>query len=182
MLSITISGLAGSGTTTVGKLVSKKLILPFISTGDIFRKIAEKKKMSIIEFVEYAGLHPNIDKEIDFRQIEIAKVKSVVLEGRLTGILLAKNKIPSIKIWLEAPLEVRAKRISGRENKTEEIVRKEILERDKCDMERYEKIYNIDINDISCYTKIIDTTKNLPEAISNFIVEVYNNAKDPSKL
>lgn len=178
MLSITISGLAGSGTTTVGKLVSKKLRLPFVSAGDIFRELAREKNMSINEFVEYARLHPNIDIEVDNRQIELAKVKSVVLEGRLTGFLAVKNKIPSIKIWLDAPLDTRAYRVSFRENKSFEIVKKEILEREICDKERYKKIYNFDINDLSFYTKIIDTTKNKPEAIADFIVEIYKNAKN----
>lgn len=180
MLSVTISGLSGSGTTTVGKLVSKKINLPFISAGDVFRELAKKREMSIIDFVEYTRSHPNIDIEVDNRQIEIAKLKSVVLEGRLTGILASKNKIPSIKIWLEAPLEIRAQRVSCRENKTVTQTKKEILKRDRFDEERYQKIYDIDINDLSYYTKIIDTTKNKPDAISNFIVEIYKNAKSSS--
>lgn len=176
MFIVTISGLSGSGTTTVGKLVSSKLNIPFISTGDIFRELAKEKGMSINEFVEFANSHPNIDREIDDRQIEIASVKSVVLEGRLAGILAFNNKILSIKIWLDAPLDVRAKRVTNREKKSLEIIKKEIHERDKSDLIRYNKIYNFDLNDFSYYTKIIDTTKNKPDEISDFIVEIYNNA------
>ncbi|MGZ7160844.1 MAG: AAA family ATPase, partial [Methanobacterium sp.] len=37
---ITISGLAGSGTTTATKVLSRKMGIPYISAGDIFRQMA----------------------------------------------------------------------------------------------------------------------------------------------
>lgn len=51
---ITIGGLAGSGTTTAADVLSKKIDIPFISAGSIFRDMAKEKEMSLIEFSKYA--------------------------------------------------------------------------------------------------------------------------------
>lgn len=40
---ITVGGLAGTGTTTTAELLSEKLGIPFVSSGSIFRAMAEEK-------------------------------------------------------------------------------------------------------------------------------------------
>ena len=70
---ITIGGLAGTGTTTAAEILSKKLDIPYISAGSIFREMAKEKGMSVLEFSEFAEGNDDIDKEIDKRQAELAK-------------------------------------------------------------------------------------------------------------
>jgi len=48
---ITISGLPGSGKTTVAKKLSKKLNYEFISVGDLKGQFAKEKGMTIDEFM-----------------------------------------------------------------------------------------------------------------------------------
>ncbi len=50
---ITLSGLAGSGKSTVGKQLAKALKLDFHSIGEISRNKAKEKNMSISEFQNY---------------------------------------------------------------------------------------------------------------------------------
>ncbi|OYT61348.1 hypothetical protein B6U81_03145 [Thermoplasmatales archaeon ex4484_30] len=45
---ITISGLPGSGTTTIANLLKKKLNLQYIYAGKIFRKMAEENEMELL--------------------------------------------------------------------------------------------------------------------------------------
>ena len=83
---ITVGGLAGTGTTTTAELLSEKLGIPFVSSGSIFRAMAEEKGMSVLEFSEFAESNDKIDKEIDKRQAELAKSsENLILEGRLSA-------------------------------------------------------------------------------------------------
>ena len=49
-MKITISGLPGSGTTTVAKLLAERLGYKLISAGDVFRKLAMERGMTLEEF------------------------------------------------------------------------------------------------------------------------------------
>jgi len=54
---ITISGLPGAGTTTITRILSRKLGIPFISAGEVFRQMAAEKGMNILEFSRLAEDH-----------------------------------------------------------------------------------------------------------------------------
>ena len=108
---ITIGGLAGTGTTTAAEILSKKLDIPYISAGSIFREMAKEKGMSVLEFSEFAEGNDDIDKEIDKRQAELAKSsKNLIIEGRLSAYFIDAD----LKVWLITPLDIRSERISVR--------------------------------------------------------------------
>ena len=46
-LTITVSGLSGSGKTTVAREIAKVFKLKIINAGDLFRKYAQQNKMSL---------------------------------------------------------------------------------------------------------------------------------------
>jgi cytidylate kinase len=63
---ITLSGNAGTGKSTVGKLLAEKLGCEFVSVGDFSRKFAEKEfGLSINEFQEKCRQQPELDDLID---------------------------------------------------------------------------------------------------------------------
>ncbi|RLF75681.1 cytidylate kinase, partial [Thermococci archaeon] len=64
-LVITVSGLAGSGTTTLCRNLAKYYGFKHVYAGLIFRQMAEEMGMSLPEFQEYAELHPEVDREVD---------------------------------------------------------------------------------------------------------------------
>lgn len=154
---ITISGLPGSGKTTVAKILAEKLKLRHVSTGEVFRKMAEERKMKLNDFSKLAEKDLKIDKELDKRQIELVREGDAVFEGRLAGWLTAKNGLSSIKIWLDASLDVRARRIVQRENKKLEVVKEEIEVREGSEWKRYWDLYGINLNDLSVYDMVINT-------------------------
>ena len=164
---ITIGGLAGTGTTTAAEILSKKLDIPYISAGSIFREMAKEKGMSVLEFNEFAEGNDDIDKEIDKRQAELAKSsKNLIIEGRLSAYFIDAD----LKVWLITPLDIRSERISVRESKTVDVAKEEIIIREKSEALRYLDIHNINIHNMDIYDLIINTDSFNPESLSEIIL------------
>lgn len=170
MTTITISGLPGSGKTTVAKLLEKRLGLRYVYSGEIFRKLAQKYKMSLERFGKYCESHQEIDEELDRYQLNILRKGNVIVEGRISGWLAYQNHIPAIKILLEADINIRAGRIVKREQGDITMRKKEILNREKSEAIRYKKYYGIDIRDTSIYDVIINAGDKTPEEIMECII------------
>jgi len=154
---ITISGLPGSGTTTVAKWLSKELSIELISAGELFRQIAKEKKLPLEHFNKLAETDDDFDRQIDERQGEEAmKRENVIVEGRLSGFFVPDA---DLKIWLKAPVEVRAKRIAHREAIAYEEALSAMNNRERSENKRYEQYYGIDLNDLSIYDLVIDSSR-----------------------
>lgn len=165
---ISIGGLAGSGTTTASKILSEKMGIPYISAGDIFRQMAAERGMDILEFSKLAEDDKNIDLEIDRRQAQIAQEsKDIIVEGRLSAYFVDAH----LKICFIAPLDVRTRRISQRENKPVELVKKEILKRGESEAKRYLEIHNINIDNLDVYDLIINTHSFHAESVAEIILK-----------
>jgi len=167
---ITISGPIGSGKTTVAKALSEKFNLRHISAGKVFRDMAKERKMSLQEFSKLAVENPEIDREVDQRQIALAKNGNVVIDGRLSAHLI---KDADLRIWLKASIEERARRVSMRENISYEVALKETLAREASEKKRYKEIYNIDIDNLEPYDVVLNTelwdAENIIEVITNMV-------------
>ena len=151
---ITIGGSICSGKTTLARELAKKFNLRHISAGSIMREMAKKRGISLLEFSRYAESNPEVDLEIDKKQKELASGNCVV-DGRLSAYFLDSD----LKIWLDAPLNVRAERLSERDKKSEEDAKRSIIEREDSERKRYMEIYGINLRDISAYDLIINTAK-----------------------
>ena len=169
---ITISGLPGAGTTTVSKKLAKKLNYKHIDVGQVFRESALEHKMSLFDFERYVLEHLEEDRKIDEKIMNYAKEnENIILEGRLTGWMTEKHKIPSFKIWFSAPKKVRAERIAQRERISFKEALKDINLREAAIRKRYKKCYGIDIDNTSVYNLIVDSSKKSPGEIVNFILD-----------
>jgi CMP/dCMP kinase len=155
---ITVSGLPGSGTTSLGRYLSDKHSFQLISAGEVFRQMAKEHEMTLAEFGELAEREPSIDKKIDLRQKEIAESRdAIIVEGRLSGWM-----VPSadLKIWLTAPISCRIKRIQFRDVvEDEETALRTTLEREESEAMRYRMYYDIDIADMSPYHIVINSER-----------------------
>ncbi len=167
-MKITISGPPGSGTTTVARLLAEKLEFKLISAGEIFRKLAAERGMTLEEFSKYAESNPDIDFYIDRLQKDMAeKEDNVVVEGRLSG-WMVKN---AFKVWIYASPEVRYRRIAQREGKDLARVKNETKRREELEKRRYKKFYSIDLDDISIYHLAINSEHFKPEEIVEIILK-----------
>ncbi len=165
---ITVSGPPGSGKTTVSKILCKNLNYDLVSGGDIFRKMANEKNMSIEEFSRYAEKDPEFDKKLDSMLLEILKTRdNIVVDSRLAGWLAYLNGIKAFKVFLNADQKTRLERISKRENVNIDMLKM----REESEVLRYRNYYNIDFRDFSIYDLVINTDDKKPEEIVSIIIE-----------
>ena len=179
---LTCAGLHGTGKTTVAKRIANEFGLTHYSTGEMFRQMAKEHDMSLAEFNKCTEAHPEIDKELDKRMERVGKEeKDVILDGQLCWYFL--DKTADHKILLKCDQEERISRILSREREkkekdiTRDEIRKNTLERERSERERYKEIYGIDISDEEFVEEhhdiIIDTTdKNIDQVVDAIINEI----------
>lgn len=165
-IKIAISGKSGCGNTTVSRAVAEKLGLKFINY--TFRSVAEEKGIDFEHMCRLAENDYSYDIFLDTRQKELAAEGDCVIGSRLAIWIIDDA---DLKVFLDAPADVRAGRIHMREGGDYEKVFEKTLQRDRRDSERYKKIYNIDNNNYSHADMIIDTEKHSAEEVSDLIVE-----------
>ncbi len=151
---IAIAGPIGVGKSTVARGLAARLRYRYISGGEVFRDIARARGITVTDVNKLAEGDPSLDRELDQRQRELATAGDCVVESRLAGWMVDAD----LKIWLRAPLEVRAARVARREGQAPEAARAELVERERSEWARYKQLYNIDISDLGPYHLIIDTT------------------------
>jgi CMP/dCMP kinase len=163
---ITISGLAGSGKTTIGKRLAEKLGYEFYDIGTLRKKMALDHGMTIEEFNRLGEKKSFTDKDADAFTIKLAKTEdNFVMQGRLAYHFIPK----SVKIFIIVSPDKAARRImkdkdnpernSKSKNATLEEIKRLCIERDHSDVLRYKKIYGIEnFTDKANYDFILDTT------------------------
>ncbi|HNV94265.1 MAG TPA: AAA family ATPase [Methanofastidiosum sp.] len=168
---VTIGGPPGSGTTTVAKIVSKKLQYTHVYTGDIFRNLAKEKNMSLEDFSKLAEKDFSIDMEVDRRQKELGANDNIILEGRMARFMIN----PDLSVWITAPIDERVRRIFLRENLNYTEAYKNTELRENSEKNRYQKIYNVDISNLASYDLVINSLRLSAEGVSQIIIAAINN-------
>jgi len=167
---ITVTGLPGTGKTTVVKLLAENLQYPWYSMGDLRGEMAMKHNMTIDAWNTYGETHPETDAEIDEKLRELGSTKTdAVIDGRLAWhfipnafhILLTSNDDTAVKRIMKSKQEgVR----SDEPGYTSEKEAREIIHaRTASDVRRYQKYYQLDFLDPTHYHLIFDTSDKTAE-------------------
>ncbi|KYK26967.1 hypothetical protein AYK26_04335 [Euryarchaeota archaeon SM23-78] len=162
---ITIGGRAGGGKSSVARALAKKLGYKFYSAGDVRRKYARDKNITLSELNEQAKKDPTSDYLVDDYMKKMAeKIDNFVIDAWL-GFYFFPD---SIKIFLEADIKVRAKRLFERQNFEEHPdTLKEAIntigETEKCSLARFEKLYGVNAYDHNHFDLVVDTSNNTVE-------------------
>lgn len=155
---LTVSGPPGSGKSTAAAGLAEALGYEHISGGDIFRDIAADRGMTLGELNALAEEDDDIDRDLDRRLRGIAAERDdLVLESRLAGWMAGEHA--DLRIWLDAPTDVRADRIGTREDKPLKQAKEETITREDSEALRYREYYDIDIEDLSIYDLIVNTAR-----------------------
>jgi cytidylate kinase len=175
---ITISGMAGAGKGTVGRMLAERLHYNYYSMGDLRRKMALDRGMTIEEFNKLGEKESFTDVDADNYQKELAtKEDNFIMEGRLSYHFIHD----SLKIFLYVDAGVAAARIyndkspnrlnqKNVKNLDEQL--KLTVERNASDKLRYKKYYGIkDFTDKKNFDVYIDTTHLTPEQVIDRILK-----------
>jgi len=180
---ITVSGPAGSGKSTLAAALAERLGYDHVSGGDIFRDIAAERDLTPLELNRQAEEDDAIDRDLDRRLRTTARdADDLVLESRLAGWMA--GEYADLKVWLDAPLAVRAARIADREDKSVETASEETRARAESEALRYEEYYDVDIADLSIYDLVVNTARWGPAGVEGLVadaVDAFDPAADEGK-
>lgn len=162
---ITISGLAGSGTTTVCDRLCARLGWAYVNAGAVFRGLAQEAGLNLAELGRRAEADGCIDRQLDRRLVAQARERApVVVEGRVTGWMAQRHQLPALKVWLQAALAVRAERVGQREGKPLAQALAETRQREASEAQRFAAHHQIVLSDLSVYDLVVDTECCDPQA------------------
>ncbi|MEK6843022.1 MAG: (d)CMP kinase [Candidatus Micrarchaeota archaeon] len=176
-MKIAISGLSGCGISTACEKISRKLSLKIINF--TFRNMAIELGTDLETLQERRKVDDSFDYLLDKRQIKLFESENRAILGSRLAIWLADA---NIRIWLHAPLEVRAKRIALREKTSFQEALLATKRRDFENNAQYKKLYGIDVSKHEFVDLVLDSEKlNADEIAKKILLELkkdkYKNMK-----
>lgn len=174
---ITLSGLAGSGKSTIGKMLAAKLNYKFVSVGDFSRRYAmEKYGADINQFQQICKENPDIDRELDKEFEQFGKVNdNFVIDYRLGSLFIPDG----FHVYLDVSDLVAAKRVKmndrGNEFNTDNIDVKMavIISRNQIMIKRFIDLYNFNFTLKNNYNLVVNTDNHDAEEIVNYLLDLF---------
>ena len=132
--------------------------------------------MSLVDFAELCLIDDKVDKELDEELISIMEKENgpEIIESRLAGHWAKKRNIKCKRIWLKVDEEIRAERVQKREGGDLSHVLFSIKQRAEKDELRFQKYYQISLEDMNPYSLIIDCNSIFPDEIAEKVIEHIN--------
>ncbi|HER54507.1 MAG TPA: cytidylate kinase [Candidatus Bathyarchaeota archaeon] len=171
---ICVSGMTGSGKSTVAKKLAEKYGLNYFSGGNAMRILAKEEGYNSevngwweskegLAFLQKRKEDAHFDKKIDEKLLELAEEGNVVLDSWTVPWLL-KDK--GFKIWLEASPQIRATRVVKRDGMTAEEALKALTEKDAETRKIYKNLYGFDLgHDLTPFNLVLSTDELDPDDI-----------------
>ena len=138
--------------------------------------------MTLAELNRLGETQDFTDREVDEFQKRLGEGEDgLVIDGRTSWYFIPR----SIKVYLDAELADRARRVFQDERSVEKFASVEDTERalearEKSDRDRYWKYYGIDVFDRKHYDIVLDTTRMEPEHIADRIIECIEQPGVPA--
>jgi cytidylate kinase len=155
---LSVSGLPGSGTSSVSRQVAARLGVEHLDGGTVFRSLAAERGMDLASFGALAEADPTIDRELDARLAQRAHAGDVLLESRLSGWILVNEGLAGLRVWIACDPPERARRVAGRDGGSLDDALAANAAREASEAARYLSYYGIDIADLGVYDLVLDST------------------------
>lgn len=157
---ITLSGTLGSGKSTVGKELARRLGVRYISTGQIFRELGQISSLNALQTNLEAETNRALDDAVDDKVRELNKTTpEFVIDSRMAWHFVEG----ALRVFLSVTPETAAQRImADRSRATEQYASIEaalngLRARRDSEIRRYRRLYNVDIEDVSNYDMSVIT-------------------------
>jgi cytidylate kinase len=186
---ICISGMAGTGKSTLSKKLAKKYGLKCYSGGEALKALAtdEGYKPSSrgwwespegLSFLERREKNLKFDKAVDEKLLEYAKQGNVLLDSWTMPWLLKTG----FKIWLLASIEKRAERVAKRDKTTVEEALQALKEKEARTKVIYKELYGFNLGeDFAPFHLVLDTDNLNAQEVFQVLCMVINNVVLNSK-
>jgi cytidylate kinase len=180
---ICISGMAGTGKSTLAKKLAQKYELKYYSGGDALRALAAEEGYTSssngwwespegLRFLEKRMRDPCFDKVVDDKLLEVAGEGGVLLDS-WTMPWLVKG---GFKIWLSASVERQAERIARRDKMSVESALLALREKEARTKAIYRGLYGFVLGeDFSPFDFVLDTDNLSADEVFQVLCLVVDN-------
>jgi cytidylate kinase len=180
---VCISGMAGTGKSTLAKKLAQKYGLKYYSGGDALRALAAEKGYTSssngwwespegLSFLEQRKLDTSFDRAVDEKLLEYAAQGNVLLDSWTMPWLVKQG----FKIWLAASVEKQAERIAQRDKMTVEAALEALKKKEARTKAIYNQLYGFALGeDFAPFNLILDTDNLSAEEVFQVLCKVIDN-------
>lgn len=178
-----ISGMAGTGKSTLAKRLAQKYGLRYCSGGDALRALAAEKGFNSskngwwespegLSFLEQRTNDVSFDRAVDQKLLEYAAEGNVLLDSWTMPWLVEGG----FKIWLAASVEKQAERIANRDHMTVEESLHALKEKEARTKAIYKQLYGFALSeDFAPFDLILDTDNLTAEEVFQVLCDVVDS-------
>jgi CMP/dCMP kinase len=180
---ICISGMAGTGKSTLSKKLAEKYKLNCYSGGDALKELAKAEGYDSLSqgwwespeglnFLKERANYPKFDEAVDAKLLEYAQQGNVLLDSWTMPWLLKEG----FKIWLMASIDKRARRVAERDKITVNEAFKVLEEKESRTKAIYKKLYGFVLGeDFAPFDLVLDTDNLNAEEVFEVLCRVIDN-------
>jgi len=180
---VCISGMAGTGKSTLAKKLAEKYNLRYFSGGDALKELAKEEGYDSssrgwwespegLSFLETRQKNLEFDKAVDDKLLEYARQGNVLLDSWTMAWLLKTG----FKIWLAASVEKRTERISKRDKIPIKDASRVLKEKEARTKTIYKKLYGFTIGeDFEPFDLVLDTNNLTAGEVFQVLCMVMDN-------
>ena len=180
---ICISGMAGTGKSTLSKKLAEKYNLKCYSGGDALKELAKAEGYDVsrqgwweslegLNFLKERVIDPKFDKAVDAKFLEYAQQGNVLLDSWTMPWLLKEG----FKIWLMGSIEKRATRVAERDKITLNEAFKVLEEKESRTKAIYKKLYGFALGeDFAPFDLVLDTDNLNAEEVFEVLCRVIDD-------
>jgi cytidylate kinase len=179
---VCISGMAGTGKSTLAKKLAKKYNLKYYSGGDALKALAAEEGCNSssngwwespegLAFLRKRENDLKFDKAVDDKLLEYAQQGNVLLDSWTMPWLLKTG----FKIWLLASIAKRAERVAQRDKITVKDALRILKEKEARTKAIYQKLYGFTLGeDFAPFNLVLDTDNLNAEEVFQVLCKVLD--------